>query len=181
MCRNGLAAAGQVKGAGAPAKHKFQAPCEMTCEEMFGFAYGESFIPMMKAMAAEVGREKLVAMLKRASCAVAEHATRDQLKKNPKNDFATFAAELRKPNPFYERTTTSALVEDTPTSVGFRITECLWAKTFRAADAADIGYVTCCYPDVAAAPVFNPKMKLILTKTLMQGHDCCNPRWVMES
>jgi hypothetical protein len=65
--------------------------------------------------------------------------------------------------------------------VEIKITECLWAKTFRAANAADIGYATICYSDFAGAVAFNPKMRLVRTKTLMQGHDCCNHRWVLEA
>lgn len=181
LCRQGLAAPRQEKGAAPPAKHKFQEPCEMSYEELFKFAYGEGFIPVMKAMGAEMGREKLVEMLKRASSAMAEQAVRERLKKNPKNDLATYTADFRNPNPLFKHALTANVVEDTPTAVEWRITECLWAKTFRAADAADIGYACLCHTDFAAVPAFNPKMKMILTKTLMQGSDCCNPRYVMEA
>lgn len=61
------------------------------------------------------------------------------------------------------------------------MTECLWAATFRAAGAEDIGYATICHPDFATTTAFNPRMRMIRTKTLMQGHDCCNHRWVMEA
>jgi len=30
------------------------------------------------------------------------------------------------------------------------------------------------------ASAFNPKLKMIRSKTLMQGHDCCNHRYVVE-
>jgi hypothetical protein len=181
LCRNALAAAGQTGGAAPPAKNKFQAPCEMSYEELFQFAYVYGFIPSMKAMGAEVGREKLVEMLTRASSTAAVEQVRERLKKNPKNDLATYTADLRNPIPLFKHAITFKLVEDTPTAFEARITECLWAKTFREADAADIGYACLCHTDVAATPAFNPKMKLILTTTLMQGNDCCNPRYVMEA
>jgi len=63
------------------------------------------------------------------------------------------------------------------------VTECLWAKIFREAkepDAVDIGYAFGCYPEFVITQTFNPQFKLILTKTLMQGHDCCNQRTVWE-
>jgi hypothetical protein len=31
-----------------------------------------------------------------------------------------------------------------------------------------------------AASAFNPKLQMIRSKTLMQGHDGCNRRYVME-
>jgi len=106
---------------------------------------------------------------------------REQLKKNPKNDLATYTADMRTPPPLYKNALTFTLVEDTPTAVEARFTECLWAKTFREANAADIGYACLCHTELAAVPAFNPKMKLIFTKTLMQGDDCCNPRYVMKA
>jgi len=61
-----------------------------------------------------------------------------------------------------------------------RVTECLWAKTFRDAKAGDIGYATICYQDYAMSQGFSSKLKMIRSKTLMQGHDYCNHRWVWE-
>jgi hypothetical protein len=180
LCRHGLAATPQEKGA-APPKNKYQEPCEMSYEELFQFAYGMGFIPYMKAMADDVGREKLVEMVKKAACAATEREVREGLKKNPKNDLQTYLGDLRKPDPLFRHALTFEVVEDTPTAAEMRVTECLWAKTFRGADAADIGYAAMCHPDFVAAPAFNPKMKMIRTKTLMQGNDCCNHRWVMET
>jgi L-2-amino-thiazoline-4-carboxylic acid hydrolase len=181
LCRNGLAAAGQTKGTAPPAKNKYQAPCEMSYEELFQFAYGYDFIPAMKAMGAEMGREKLVETLSRAYSAAAVERVREQLKANPKNDLATWTADVRNQIPIYKNALTMKLVEDTPTAVEARITECLWAKTFCEANAADIGYACLCHAEFAALAAFNPKIKLTFTKTLMQGHDCCNPRYVMEA
>jgi hypothetical protein len=181
LCRNGLATAGQTQGAAPPAKSKYQEPCEMSYEELFQFAYGEGAIPLMKAMGAEMGREKLVEMLKTASSAVAVDWVRERLKRNPKNDLATYTEDLRHPNPLYKHALTFRLIEDTPTVVEAEVTECLWAKTFCGANAADIGYALCCHGDFAASRAFNPRIKLTGTKTLMQGHDCCNPRYVMEA
>jgi hypothetical protein len=61
------------------------------------------------------------------------------------------------------------------------VKKCLWAKVFRDGDAADIGYAMVCYPDYAVARGLNPKLKLIRTKTLMQGDDGCSLRYVMEA
>ena len=38
-----------------------------------------------------------------------------------------------------------------------------------------------CYPDYAIARGRNPKLKLIRTKTLMQGDECCRLRYVKET
>jgi hypothetical protein len=39
-------------------------------------------------------------------------------------------------------------------------------------NAVDLGYILFCYADLASAKAFNPEMRLIQTKTLMQGDDC---------
>ena len=181
LCQRGLAVSPQEKGVAPPAKGKYQAPCEMSYDELFQFAYAYDFIPAMKAMGAEMGREKLLGTLSRAYSAAAVERVREQLKRNPNNDLATWTADLRNPTPLYKSTLTYKVVEDTPTVVEARITECLWAKTFREADAGDIGYACLCHGEVAALKAYNPSIKLSFTKTLMQGHDCCNPRYVMEA
>ena len=60
------------------------------------------------------------------------------------------------------------------------ITSCLTEIVFREADALDLGYACVCHADFGLPVGLNPKLKLIRTKTLMQGHDCCNHRYVWE-
>ena len=94
---------------------------------------------------------------------------------------ASAAFVALEPEYFWSHVLTSQWVEKTERAAEIRVTECLWAATFRAAGAADIGYATVCHPDFAAATAFNPKMRMLRTKTLMQGHDCCNHRWVIDA
>jgi len=164
-----------------PARSKASAPVEMSYEEMFKGFYVESFIPTMKALGEELGRDKLVDMLKRASSRAAEQGVKEWAKKVPNRDLASFTAEMRKPSPLYQHALTFEIVEDKPTAFETHVTECLWAKTFRDADAADIGYAYCCYPDAAAAMAFNPKFRVTRSKTLMEGADRCRNRLVLEA
>jgi len=61
-----------------------------------------------------------------------------------------------------------------------KFSECLWAKTFREANASEIGYAGVCFQDYAMARSYNPKMSLTREKTLMQGHDCCHFKYTMK-
>ncbi len=172
-CRGAFAAAESVQsGSGARV--------EMSYDEMFSMFYAQGLIPTMKAMAEEVGHADFVEMLKRAASKAAEEATRARLKADPKNDLATLTAEMRNPGPLYRHTLSYEILEDTPTAFEASVTECLWAKTFRAADAGDIGYALLCYPDAAATKVYNPKIRTTHSKTLMEGNDRCHFRHVME-
>ncbi len=62
-----------------------------------------------------------------------------------------------------------------------KVTECLWATTYRILNAGDLGYILSCCADFAKAERFNPKMRMIRTKTLMQGEPFCNNRYVIEA
>jgi hypothetical protein len=173
-------ASGQEKQKPAEKKHKFLEDSGMSFQEVFEFAYRDH-LEVMLFLAKEIGKDKFLEMLKRDGDEWAKQEAQKELKTLPANDFATFRAEGRKkPNRFWEHVITSVIVEDTDRAIETKVTECLWAKTYREAKAADLGYILCCYPDFPSATAFNPKLKLIRTKTLMQGDDYCNHRWVWE-
>src|SRR4030042_1902445 len=66
------------------------------------------------------------------------------------------------------------ITEETPTNYRERDTSCIFAKVCRDMDSADLGYVMFCATDFPLAKVFNPRMRVERTKTLMQGDDCCD-------
>lgn len=152
---------------------------DLTWQQVFDFAYGQS-IPAMNRLAEQIGRDKFVALLQTA----AGDATREDVSKIPvpveKRDLALWVADLKKGSPLYDHALVYQIVKDTPSEFEVRVSQCLWAKTFRDAGAADIGYASICHPDLAAASAFHPKLRMTRTKTLMQGHDCCNLRYVFE-
>ncbi len=186
LCAGGLlclgcsrAIAGQQAPAAAPAQpQKFGADSKMSFKDVYTFAYTNSYIPLLKALGDDIGREKLLPMLQAAASRSAAASVKKSAPPPPKNTLSAFMPDEN--GPFWSHVITLKWVEKTETAAEARVTECLWAATFRAADAADIGYATICYPDFAAAPAFNPRMRMVRTKTLMQGHDCCNHRWVLD-
>jgi hypothetical protein len=187
VCLGGpLLAWGQEKGKAKPSsqapaqKHKFLVDANVTFEDMFNFAYRDSFIPLMLVLAKAGGREKFVEILKKGSSEAASIGIQNAAKALPKRDLAAFVTPLKNPDHFWKNVLSLSIVEDSPKAFEIKVTECLWAKTFRGMNAADIGFATICFPDYASASGFNPKLKMIRTKTLMQGHDCCNHRYVME-
>jgi hypothetical protein len=160
-------------------QHKFMENSGMSFQEVYNFAFKEFYIPIMQRLGKEIGKEEFIEMLKRASSEIGAQSGRDKAKSLRKNDLAAYASNL-KANELYKHVLTYEIVEETDKAVQLNITECLWAKNFREARASDIGYAAICYPDYAWTTAFNPKMKFIRTKTLMQGHDCCNNRRVLE-
>ena len=161
-------------------KHKFQEDAKMTFEQVFTAAY-QSDVQIMNALAEKIGKDKFIAMLKEASAETAAAGAKQMANSLPKNDLAAFTSVMKKPDYFWKHALTFEIVEDTKTAFEVKISECIWAKTFRDFKAPDIGYAMICHSDFAMARAYNPKMKLARTKTLMQGHDFCNHRWVMET
>jgi hypothetical protein len=62
-----------------------------------------------------------------------------------------------------------------------RTVACLWAETWREWGAEDIGYMYECKPDFAAIKALHPSLRLERTKTLMQGDDCCDFKFIWEN
>jgi hypothetical protein len=171
---------GQEEQKAAEKKHKFLEDSGMSFQEVFEFAY-KSFARMMKSLGDEIGKDNLVEMMKRIIDNEINKEALKEAKDFQVKDFASFrAGERKEPDRFWGHVQTYTIVEDTDKAIESRVTECLFAKTLRDADAAAIGYAYFCYGDFAMARAYNPKLRLIRTKTLMQGDDCCNHRYVWE-
>lgn len=161
--------------------HKFLADSRMTFAAVFQFAFQNYYIPCLERLAGEIGREKLIEMVKRLTSESVAKSRREYMKNLPSNDFAAFIAQGKaNRNRFVEHVLTDEVIEETDTFVYTKITECLWAKTFREVNAQDIGYAAICYPDFAMTRAFNPKIKLVREKTLMQGDDFCDFKYYWE-
>ena len=183
LCLGGRCLAGfpqaQEKPTAASPKHKFFTDSGMSYADVFMFAYVNK-LPIWRGLEREIGSEKFIAMLKRIIDDSAEKRSAERAKKLGKNDMEAFTRDMNPPNPFWRTVLTYQIVESTPKAFELKVKECLWAKTYREANAADLGYLLICYGDYALARGFNPKMRLTRTKTLMQGDNFCNHRWVIE-
>ncbi len=68
-------------------------------------------------------------------------------------------------------------IEDTETTLEYRVTGCVHADAWRAENAGDIGFAVSCCWDFGFCQGLNPAIKFTRTKTLMQGDCCCNHRY----
>ena len=152
----------------------------MTWEEAFKFRY-QGYARILKKLSSRIGSDRFLEMLREASsAAVSENAT-SKAKSEPGRElenFVLFFTTRLMPRPIYRSALVWEIAENSETAFEIRVSRCLWATTFRAEDAGEIGYASVCYADYAATAAMDPGIKLIRTKTLMQGHDCCNHRFV---
>lgn len=165
----------------AEGQHKFMADSEWSFADVFGFAFAGYYIPILQGLRSQIGEDAFIDMLKQASAESGRNAGRNMALSIPDADFASFKSWATAPDRFFQHVLTWDVVEDSETALEVKVTECLWAKTFREAGATDIGYAGVCHGDFAMASAYNSHMRMERTKTLMQGHDCCNHRWLWES
>jgi len=139
----------------------------LTYLQLFQLVYRDSIIPLMTALGKRIGRKDLVDLLLESA---SEAASSEDVMNN-------VSAILD--NTFMSNVLKQEIIESSTEAYEVKITECLWAKIFNEENAADLGYAIICHPDFATAEATG--RKLIRSKTLMQGHDCCNHRWVPKT
>jgi len=157
----------------------FGEKADLTWQQVFDFSY-KGYARVMKKLAAQIGPEKVLEALGQASSEAAAERVAALLPAAAPRDLGMFE-QWMKTTPIYRSALVYDVVEQSASAFEIHVSQCLWAKTWRAQEAADLGYAAICHADYAASAAFHPKLRLTRTKTLMQGHDCCNHRWVMEA
>jgi hypothetical protein len=160
--------------------HKYLADSQMTYREVYEVAFKYNFIPYMERLATYLGREELIELLKRAATEHYAQRGRNWAKSVDKKEFAAYFDFLRKPDRDWLHTCTHEIIEDTDKVLQVRYTECIYADIFREENAQDIGYAAFCHGDFAIFSALDSRITLIRSKTLMQGDDCCDHRFVWE-
>lgn len=136
------------------------------------------YISILKHLEKEVGKAPLLEMLRKAS--YADNVALGQRLSRRIKDLHTFAGPFRNDNATIQQTIVRDIIEDSENAFEMKITECLTEQVFRDSDALDLGYACVCHADFGLPVGIHPKLKLIRTKTLMQGHACCNHRYIWE-
>lgn len=172
-----------MKKAAQETTHKFdeEFPRKLTYRQVMELMYGRVFIPFVKFMSDEIGKEKLIPMLRKDAAIRGEDVGKRMVKQYKGNDFATLK-KIFSPGgiPSYNISLTFSVTEDTDNVHEIKVTECIWADVFLKANAGDLGHAAVCFGDYAMATGFNPKIKMVRDKTQMQGHKFCNHRYLLE-
>ena len=159
-------------------EHKFLKDSGMSIQEVYEFTFKEWYIPAMKNLKEQVGHDRFIEMLKKSSDKLYEPKDYEGVNYSDRT-LAAFADYEKQICEQYSDCITWEVNED-ESVFEIKITECLWAKTFREADASEIGYAGVCYMDYGMTKAFNPNLELIRDKTLMEGHDHCHFKWTVK-
>jgi hypothetical protein len=162
-------------------KPKFLENSGMNMKDVYTFAYG-TFIPVYQIMANNVGREKFLEMLKKATAENQSQMVNSMVKDMLKRDMKAFAdliVNIMSSAPF-DKAFAFEVAENSEKAFELRFTECLPARISREMKAEDIGYALECYPASAVGRAFNSKMRWTNPKSLMKGDDICIERFTLE-
>jgi hypothetical protein len=167
-----------------PARHKFLEKSDWTYKWIYFFAFSLNYIPNIEHIANEVGRDKVIEMLKSRHLKNYEKKQKIGEKDVTEDDIKKMIVGFKKQmeDTFWRNVVTTEILEESDNSFRYKVTECLWAETFRGAKSSDIGYATICYGDLAPyiQPRKKPRINLIRPTTLMQGHECCDFQYILD-
>ena len=137
-------------------------------------------VPVMRALRAELGRDKADALVKGAlrdwsKQMFAEIA--QGIEGSPRRKFAAMNTALADVT---EREVTFDMHRRDKQALEFDITSCRFAEFFRALGEPELGALLICHTDVDIAEAGGNEVSFSRTQTLMQGASCCNFRYKFE-
>ena len=135
--------------------------------------------PLINAVAAEFGRERVIEIAKRVIVEIARQqgkALADQLGGNSLGHF------VQGKDPWVKGDALQIeVLQATETTYHFNVTRCRYAEMYRALGIPELGAVLSCGRDYALGDGFNPDLKLTRTQTIMEGAPFCDFRYRMEA
>lgn len=136
-----------------------------------------NFIEFAQAVQKKFGKEEAIELIKKLATEFNLERGQKQAQNSKDRSLKSYTRMFADPKS-WEPMLNMEVVEDTETAFELKVSECLLAAVFRDANAADIGYAHVCWGDYAWAEGFNPKIKLVRDKTLMEGDKYCNHRYI---
>jgi len=179
-CSQGwVLAASDDQSQGSDDTHKFEREMPPMTHLRGAELRHRKYIGILKQLKKDIGEQKLLELLKKASHA--ENVALGQRLSSRIDTMETFAAPFRNADSGVGQTIVREIIEDTETVFEMRVTECLTERIFRELDALDLGYACVCHADFGLPEGMDIDITLQRSKTLMQGHDCCNHRYVWNT
>ncbi len=135
--------------------------------------------PLLNALAAEFGRERVMAIAKRVIVEIARQQGRALAQQVGGNTLHAFmqGKEAWVKGGALQIEVLSA----TETRYDFNVTRCRYAEMYRALGISELGSVLSCGRDFALGEGFNPDLTLTRSQTIMDGAPCCDFRYRLKN
>ncbi len=159
-------------------KHKFEGTYgkELNHKQIIVKEY-HNFSELIKIQRKNMSDEEVLDLLKKYSSEVGVRVGKSQAENSSDNTFESFVKNF-KPLAYKNRLTLE-IVKDSPQVFELKVTEYIWATVFKEFDlAGEIGHAAICNIDYSWPKAFNPDFKMERTKTIMQGYDHCNHKYI---
>jgi hypothetical protein len=159
-------------------QHKFDVPQDVSLStRQHAQMMNRGLVQFVRSVRDELGDPELIRLLNLMSADIGRQVGARQAQNSPDPSFQTFVQVFRPPN--FEDSLSHEVVEDTEKVFALEVTECVSAEVFRSVGLdGEIGHAAVCNMDYYWPPAFNPGFTMERTKTLMQGHDICNHRYI---
>lgn len=72
------------------------------------------------------------------------------------------------------------IVEKSAKSLAFNVKRCKYAEMYKELGIGELGKILSCNRDAAMIEGFNPKIKFLRTKTIMEGAPICDFRYAED-
>jgi hypothetical protein len=130
--------------------------------------------PMIRAFANQLGNERTLEIVNLVVQSFALESGVLLAKQMGANRIGDFAKGLNawKANDALEYD----VIELTDDTFSFDVKRCRYVDLYRELGMADLGVLFSCNRDFNFIEGFNPRMRLVRTKTIMEGHDLCDFR-----
>jgi len=163
--------------------HKFNEKMDITYNQYIKDAM-EGEVALQKELERTLGKEKAHQLLRdwgqeRTVRGLESYLKKARIQIESFEDFKKHQDEMWNSS-HVKHTHTCETTVDESDRVTYIVTECIWAKAMQELDAAELGQLTMCDNDFLSASIYNPKIELIRTKTLMNGDDCCDFTYIWK-
>ena len=156
---------------------------ELTMKEYFNPPLGlphKGIILLVRELEKILGKEEAHKLVAEVWERERVKAVKEQIKKNPIKSFEDWVKRHEEGPSSGGNANLDEPAVYTNISRSVNTIGCLWVDTWREWGAEDIGYLICCGPDFATVKAQHPNLRLERTRTLMQGDECCDFKFIWE-
>ena len=134
--------------------------------------------PLMRAVSQRIGRNEALTILEKVNQQEAFQRGRSMAEKVEQNGIEALVEEVAGwgRGGVWEM----EVLEQTPTTYFFNVTRCPYYEKYRELELDKFGVYFSCCRDEPFARGFNPQLRLVRTKTIMEGADHCDFRYYLE-
>jgi hypothetical protein len=136
-------------------------------------------MPFIKAVSQKIGKDEALSILKEVNQQEAFQRGQNMTKTEEYNGIEELVNEVagRGEGGVWEMD----VLEKTSATYFFNVTRCPYYEKYRKLGLDEFGVEFSCCRDEPFARGFNPQLKLERSKTIMEGADCCDFRYYLQS